>query len=223
MMRDPLTSTCAQSVGRPRTSSLFSVLMLIFPRMTKIPWRVLPSLSSRHCKWPDGFHLGSKFYSLTSTLIATSGLRSLPECPAMSSGEVSRHGSPQDRCGLGDGGQAGRDGRGWEEAPGSRLWSLERAPSCRGGCEGLRAASCAAELSHQGPARLETVQAQDTVRFPVGGGGPLLATLMAGCLRDDAGPRASCLSPFVSCDRIPAFITVLTRRGTPARSMNGHH
>lgn len=96
-------------------------------------------------------------------------------------------------------------------------------PSCRGGCEGLRAASCAAELSHQGPARLETVQAQDTVCFPVGGGGLLLATLMAGGLRDDARPRASCLSPFVSCDRIPAFITVLTRRGSPARSMNGHH
>lgn len=116
--------------------------------------------------------------------------------------------------------QAGRAGRGWEEAPGSRLRSLERALSCRGGCEGLRAASCTAELLHQGPTRLGTVQAQDTA-LPCRGRRPAPGRADGGGLRDDAGSWASCLSPFMSCDMTPAFIMVLMRRGMPACSVHG--
>lgn len=57
-----------------------------------------------------------------------------------------------------------------------------------GRLRGAGAASRMAELSEQGPACSGTVQAQDTVHFPVGGRGPLLATLMAEVSGTTLGP-----------------------------------
>ena len=128
--------------------------------------------------------------------------------------------APRDSCGLvGTGGRPACLGGGtWIQ-----LRSLEGAPSRRGGCEGLEQPRAwqsfqSRGLSEQGPACSGTVQAQDTVHFPVGGRGPLLATLMAEVSGTTLGPCASCLSPFVSCGKIPVLVMVLTRRGTPGQS-----
>lgn len=98
--------------------------------------------------------------------------------------------APRDSCGLVEtGGRPACLGGGtWIQ-----LRSLEGAPSRRGGCEGLEQPRAwqsfqSRGLSEQGPACSGTVQAQDTVHFPVGGRGPLLATLMAEVSGTTLGP-----------------------------------